>query len=203
MAFTYFFRDSHTLELTVKHVVPWVMGRSQVRVWDAGCAHGPEPYSLAIMFAENMGKFAFKNLRIQATDIDQSNLFEKSIVDGVYPETELKRIPKDIFEKYFKPHNQPGCYQIDSDIRSRIQFIKHDLLSLKPVGEGFSLIICKNVLLHFQSEQRIDVIKMFYEVLAPDGFLAVEQTQKLPIETAHLFTQVSSDGQLFRKSIVS
>ena len=55
MAFTYFLRDQQTLERIVEHVVPYASGRSRVRVWDAGCATGKEPYSLAMLFAENMG----------------------------------------------------------------------------------------------------------------------------------------------------
>jgi len=61
------------------------------------------------------------------------------------------------------------------------------------------MILCKNVLLHFKYEERVDVMKMFHSVLAPEGLLAVEQTQKLPIEVEHLFTKVVSHGQLFRK----
>ena len=55
MAFTYFLRDLQTLERVVEHVVPYTSGRSRVQVWDAGCAMGQEPYSLAMLFAENMG----------------------------------------------------------------------------------------------------------------------------------------------------
>jgi chemotaxis protein methyltransferase CheR len=40
---------------------------------------------------------------------------------------------------------------------------------------------------------------MFHRALAPDGFLATEQTQKLPPEIAPLFSQVVSDGQVFQK----
>ncbi|HPB55993.1 MAG TPA: CheR family methyltransferase, partial [Candidatus Aminicenantes bacterium] len=68
MAFTFFFRDNHTLEQLVKHLLPTVQGRSNIKIWDAGCAMGPEPYTLAILFAEKMGKFAFKNVRIDASD---------------------------------------------------------------------------------------------------------------------------------------
>ena len=199
MAFTYFFRDLHTLELTVKHIVPWITGRSKIRVWDAGCAMGQEPFTLAILFAENMGRFAFKNLLIQATDIDGSNLFEKIIIAGRYPEDELKRIPRELFKKYFQTNGKANYYQINDNIRSRVQFQKHDLLTLNPIGTGFSLIVCKNVLLHFQYSERIEVIKMFHETLMPDGYFSMEQTQILPKEVAHLFEQVTSDGQLFRK----
>lgn len=199
MAFTYFFRDLHTLELIVKHVIPSVSGFSKVRVWDAGCAMGHEPYSLAIMFAENMGRFAFRNLRVDATDLDGSNLFGKIIGEGVYCDEELKRIPRDLFTKYFYPGAKEGSYKIDDIIRNKVFYQKHDLLSLKPAGSGYNLILCKNVLLHFQPAQRVEVIRMFHGALAPGGYFATEQTQKMPAETACLFEQVATDAQLFRK----
>lgn len=199
MAFTYFFRDMHTLELIVKHVVPYVAGRSKVRVWDAGCAMGPEPYSLAIMFAENMGSFAFRNFHIDATDVDSSNLFGKIISEGVYKEDDLKRIPQEYFKKYFQPDAKSGCFKINDYIRSKVYYRRHDLLSLQPVGYGFSLVLCKNVLLHFQPPERVEVIKMFHSALAPGGYFATEQTQKMPEELEHLFERVTCDGQLYRK----
>jgi chemotaxis protein methyltransferase CheR len=199
MAFTFFFRDLHTIELTVKHLLPSISGRNRVRIWDAGCAMGPEPYTLAIVLAENMGRFAFRNITIDATDIDESGTFGKIVTEGVYPEDELKRIPADIFEKYFRPAEKPGYCAIDETVRSRMQFRKHDLLSLKSVGEDYSLIVCKNVLLHFHPDQRIEVIKMFHNSLAPGGYFMSEQTQKLPDELSHLFTKVADDAQLYKK----
>jgi chemotaxis protein methyltransferase CheR len=199
MAFTYFFRDMHILDLAVSHVLPVVSGRRNIRFWDAGCAMGPEPYTLAILCAERMGYFAFKNLRILATDIDGSNLFGDQIASGIYKKEELDRIPRDLFNKYFTAAEAPDQFQLAESLRHRLTFQKHDLLSLEPAGDNFSLIVCKNVLLHFNEQERIRVIEMFHHSLAPDGFFATEQTQKLPRETSHLFRQVSSDGQLFRK----
>jgi chemotaxis protein methyltransferase CheR len=199
MAFTYFLRDLQTLELTVKHVVPYISGRSRARVWDAGCAMGQEPYSLAMLFAENMRYFAFKNLQICATDLDNCDLFEGVIRTGLYQEEEVKRMPKELFQKYFQPDENPGHFRVCEILRNRVQFQKHDLLSLNPIGEGFSLIVCKNVLLHFQYAERVQVIRMFHRSLAPGGFFTTEQTQKMPAEAAHLFEQVTCDAQVFRK----
>ena len=199
MAFTFFFRDMQILDLAVKHVVPYAMGRSRIKVWDAGCAMGPEPYSLAIVLAENMGHFSFKNLTVYATDIDETDTFGNIIKKGIYTEDETKRIPEEIFKKYFKPNGKPGYHEVISLIRDRITFVKHDLLSLKSVGEDFSLIMCKNVLLHSQQAERIEVIRMFHRSLAPGGYFATEQTQKMPLELNNLFEQVASDGQIFKK----
>lgn len=200
MAFTFFFRDLHTLEHAARVLVPEVSGRSRVRVWDAGCAMGPEPFTLAIILSEMMGNFAFKNLYITATDIDDTFQFEKIINDAVYSREETQRIPPEIFGKYFEQSDEkPGSFKIADTIRNRIQFMRHDLLTLQPIGDGFSLILCKNVLLHFQPAERIEVIKMFHKSLAPGGLFATEHTQKMPEEISHLFTQVVPDAQLFRK----
>ena len=152
MAFTYFFRDKQILDLVAQYVIPDLKTRMYLNVWDAGCAMGPEPYSIAIMFRENMGHFLFRNVRIYATDIDESGQFGQTIERGVFPETMVKRIPPDIFDKYFapvaRPNGKEGHFEISDELKRAIRFQRHDLLSLKPVREEFGLIVCKNVLLH-------------------------------------------------------
>lgn len=199
MAFTYFFRDLHTLEHIVKYLVPSVTGRSSIRIWDAGCASGQEPYTLALILAESMGRFSFRNIEITATDLDGSDLFGDIITRGIYPREEVERIPAGILEKYFKPLNDGNHFQINEQIRKGLFFQKNDLLSLRSVGIDFSLILCKNVLLHLQPAERVKVINMFHKSLVLGGFFATEQTQKMPDEVAHLFEQVTPDAQLFRK----
>lgn len=198
MAFTFFFRDQHVLDLIVREVVPTLAGRSRAKIWDAGCAMGPEPYSLAILLAEAMGYFAFNNLRIDASDLDDCSLFGPIIAEGVYPWEELERVPPELFQKYFEPAS-PGKFRIVERVRNRLVFTRHDLLTLKPVGEGYNLIVCKNVLLHFQPAERVAVMRMFHAALAPGGFLATEQTQKLPTELSAYFEPVVADAQIFRR----
>jgi chemotaxis protein methyltransferase CheR len=174
MAFTFFFRDHHTLNKVVNFFVPEVTGYSKVKIWDAGCAMGPEPYTFAIILAQKMGKYNFRNVEIIASDIDETNTFGTIITNGIYPESDLKRIPPEVFRDYFSKADENGYYKIDENIRSRVHFVKHDLLTLDPVDTGFHLIICKNVLLHFQAKERVEVMKMFHSVLAPKGLFVTE-----------------------------
>jgi chemotaxis protein methyltransferase CheR len=198
VAFTFFFRDMQTLELAVRHALPRFAGRAKVRVWDAGCATGPEVYSLAILLAENMTRFGYRNIRIDATDIDENNCFGTLVREAVYPSAELDRVPVAIREKYFTPV-EGGRLALIQSVRERVHFRKHDLVSLEPIGDGYSLIVCKNVLLHLTPEQREQVVRMFCHCLEPGGLLVMEQTQKLPPGTEGLFCQVVPDAQLFTK----
>jgi chemotaxis protein methyltransferase CheR len=197
MAFTFFFRDQTPLEHAVHFLSIAASGRSKVNIWDAGCAMGQEPYTLAILLAEKMNYFALNNVRIYATDYDEPLL--KILKEGCYPWEELQRIPRDLFEKYFQPDGQSGHFRLIDRIKSLVDSRYHNLLSLSPIQEGFSLIVCKNVLLHFNQAERIDVIRMFYESLEPGGIFVTEHTQKMPEELAPLFEQLVSDGQVFRK----
>jgi chemotaxis protein methyltransferase CheR len=199
MAFTYFFRDLQTLDMIRRHVLPSLRTRRYIHVWDAGCAMGPEPYSLAIILRENMGSMIFRNVKINATDIDESGHFGEIIREGVYPEEQVKRIPREIREKYFIEGDNPGFFRILEEIRNRVSYQRHDLLELKPVRKNLGLIVCKNVLLHFKETERIRVVRMFYDALENGGFFVTEQTQKMPTQVEGLWERVVSNAQVFRK----
>jgi chemotaxis protein methyltransferase CheR len=197
MAFTFFFRDSETLELAIEDALPSLQGRAFIHVWDAGCAHGPESYTLAILLRERMSDYVFNNVQIHASDIDSS--FAEGVRSGVFAEQEVKRVPPEIVKKYFRPASRPGFVEVVPELRAKVTFSHRDLLSLRPIREGLSLIVCKNVLLHFDEAQRINVLQMFHQALQPGGTLIMERTQKLPETLATRFRQIAPYDQVFRK----
>jgi chemotaxis protein methyltransferase CheR len=199
LAFTFFFRDQQVLERVVEHILPSLAGRAHPRIWDAGSAMGQEPYTLAMILAERMGHFAFNNLRIDATDVESTGQFARMIEAALYPRDELSRLPAGILEKYFEANGQHDYFRVIDRIRQRVVFQQHDLLSLQEVGQGYSLVLCKNVLLHFQPPERIEVLKMFHRALAPGGLFASELTQEMPPELGLLFERAIPDAQVFRK----
>ena len=202
MALTAFFRDMQSLHYIVSLAMPEFLGRSRVKIWDAGCATGEEPFSLAMLFSEHLGYFGFSNIVIHATDHEESQFpqFRESIAEGVFPELVLKTTPRpDLIRKYSRPAARPGYIQVVEEIRSKVVFQKHDLLSYREVGTDFSLVVCKNVLLHFQPLQQSEVVRMFHRALAPEGFLALDQAHRPPPGTEHLWTNIAEGGFLYRK----
>ncbi|MFA7382464.1 MAG: CheR family methyltransferase [Desulfurivibrionaceae bacterium] len=200
MAFTFFMRDQPTLEQAVDRMVPYVSGRSRIKVWDAGCAQGQETYTLAMILAERMNRFGFRNVQIDATDHDSANHFGEVVSEAVYHGDELQRTPAHLLAKYFEPAAKTGYYRVRDELRNQVRFHYHNLLSLTPAGNDYCLVVCKNVLLHFQPRERVAVFRTFHKALAPGGYLATENTQKLPDEVAHLFTRVVRDARVYKKT---
>lgn len=200
MAFTFFFRDEQVLSLAIQQFVPLAMGRSNVHILNAGCAMGMETYTFAILLAESMGKFALRNVKIYAVDIDNENVdFGKTVTTGIYHKDHLQRIPPELFDKYFSPTDKEDHFVVCQELRNLVQFQKYDLLTLKPLRNDYSLIICKNVLLHFNYEQRVQVLTMYHNMLLKGGLLVMENTQQMPEELGAKFKKPIDFAQLHEK----
>jgi two-component system CheB/CheR fusion protein len=101
---TGFFRDVETWDLLRDDVIPRLVeqkgARGTIRVWSAGCASGEEAYSAAMLFAEALGEYQFKDrVKVFATDIDEPALTQAR--DAAYTPKQLADIPDDLREKYF------------------------------------------------------------------------------------------------------
>jgi chemotaxis protein methyltransferase CheR len=119
-----------------------------------------------------MGHFAFDNLRIDATDVENTGQFAQMIEAGVYTKEELSRLPEGILEKYFAPDGKPGLLSPDRQhpAPGRFSAARSSIVARKS-ARRYLLVLCKNVLLHFQPPERIEVLRMFHRALAPGGFV--------------------------------
>jgi chemotaxis protein methyltransferase CheR len=108
MAFTFFMRDQPTLEHAADHMISYATGRSRIKIWDAGCALGQETYTIAMIFAQKMNQYGFRNLHIHATDYDSANNFGTVVSAAVYPSDELQRTPAELLKNISSPPRSPG-----------------------------------------------------------------------------------------------
>ena len=197
MAVTYFFRDWQTLELLIQRALPVLCGQPSIHIWDAGCAAGAEPYTLAMLLREQVTDRVFDKVRILATDVDPG--CGPSVTAGIYAEHEIARIPPPLRRRYMRPTDAPRYWQVVDNVRNKVSFARHDLLSLEPPREDFSLIVCKNVLVDFDESQRRQIFHMFHRAMLPSGFLATEHTQKMPDGVESLFEPISRYAQVYRR----
>jgi len=142
--------------------------RRQIRIWSAACSSGQEPYTLAMMFAEQKAALADWSFEIVATDLS-TEILEKAEA-GLYSQFEVQRgLPIQLLLKYFK--QQGERWQIDAGLRSRVRFQQFNLLD-DPASLGvFDAIFCRNVLIYFDQATKTQVLERLSRVLAADGYL--------------------------------
>jgi len=203
MAYTSFFRDADALGGISDIVIPALAHWRSIRVWDAGCATGEEPYTLAILFADRLRPFPFRNLDILATDYEESSFaqFAGQIGAARYSRKDIFWVPPAFRELYFLPTEDPEQFEVVPELRERVRYLQHDLVTLVPPETGQSLIVCKNVLMHFSPENQVNVLEMFHQSLVPGGYLAMDGDQLLPGCFSERFTRVAPGLPVFQKPV--
>ena len=171
---TFFFRDKVPFEHFSQTIMPTLLEarkvRRSLRVWCAACSTGQEPYSLAMMLKEMGPTLAGWRVEIVATDLSHEVL-EKSKA-GIFSQFEVQRgLPIQMLVKYFTQVNE--LWQISAEIRSMVQFRQLNLLQDFSHLGMFDVIFCRNVLIYFDLDAKIDVLDRLARVIEPDGFLTL------------------------------
>lgn len=167
-----FFRNPERYMDLWKTILPELLKeRPRVKIWSAGCSNGAEPYSVAIILNELS---ALSRATLLGTDLDATVLAKAQA--GMYAENELKSLPRELVEKYFRKDN--GYYYLSDYILKAVTFKKHNLLVDK-FEHDFDLIICRNVVIYFTEEAKNELYKKFYRSLRPGGYFWVGGTEPL------------------------
>ena len=170
---TEFFRDAPQFARLERAVLPALLdSRPRIRIWSAGCSHGHEPYSVAILLDE-LG--ALGRATILATDFDREVL-RRARAGGPYPPNELRNVSAERLTRYCTASD--GGHSVSADLVRRVQFREMNLLtdSFQP---SFDLVICRNVLIYFSAAVKADLVRRFVDVLAPGGVLFIGATEAL------------------------
>ncbi|WP_169568119.1 CheR family methyltransferase [Sneathiella limimaris] len=169
---TFFFRDNKPFDIFKENILPHLLktrsANKTLRIWNAACSTGQEPYSVAMLLKEEAAKMAGWRVEILATDI--SNEVLEKAKSGLYSQFEVQRgLPIQLLIKYFQQIGE--MWQIDSSIRAMVKFQKLNLLEpLSSLGT-FDVIFCRNVLIYFDHPTKAQVLKQMHKIMARDGAL--------------------------------
>ncbi len=171
---TFFFRDQKPFESLQNTVLPKLRdsraAQKRLRIWCAAASSGQEPYSLAMMFEDQAHLWADWSVEILATDVSGTALTRAR--EGIYSQFEVQRgLPIRQLMRYF---TQVGDqWQINPALKKRIRFEKANLLApLAHLGR-FDIILCRNVLIYFDTATKTQVLDQLSTVLQPDGVLVL------------------------------
>ncbi|MDP1829315.1 MAG: protein-glutamate O-methyltransferase CheR [Archangium sp.] len=172
---TTFFRDRPFWKMLEDRIIPGLRaaGRTSLRVWSAACSTGQEPYSLAMLLEELWPEGA-AGTQIVATDISEIAL-EKAR-EGAFTQLEVNRgLGASRLIRYFE--QQPLTYRIKDSLRRRIEWRVDNLLSPLPGPKDCDLVMCRNVLIYFDENDRQQVQRRLRASVGAKGYLGFGATE--------------------------
>ncbi|SFR90204.1 CheR family methyltransferase [Anaeromicropila populeti] len=169
-----FYRNPDQWALLEKEIFPYLFDRfgNNLKIWSAACSTGDEPYSLVMLLSKML---PLHNIKIIATDIDKQVL-EKA-QSGLYHEKSLKALPEEFKKKHFNMINDK-TFAISDAVKSRVEFRQHNLLK-DDYPKDCDMIVCRNVLIYFTEEAKVDIYQKFHMALKKEGILFVGSTEQI------------------------
>ena len=172
---TYFFREPAHFNFLRDEIVPQ-QGFNKMRIWCAASSTGEEPYSIAMVLADRLGK---SDWEILATDISGKVL--EHARTGMYRAERISQIPADYLKDYCRRGigEYEGVLAVVPSLRSRIKFEQHNLLYLRETNDQFDVVFLRNVLIYFDNATKQKVIENILQSLRPGGWLILGHCESL------------------------
>ena len=196
---TQFFRDSHVWDYLAEQALPSLLQHSNnhaLRAWCVGCSTGEEAYSLAITFCQLLerqpGLRQF-SLKIFASDLSPDAIAKAR--RGQYPLSIAQQMCATRLGQFFTRHDT--YYQINQAIRDMVLFAQHDVI-LDPPFTRQDLIICRNLLIYFDTLLQRKLLPLLHYSLRPGGMLLLGSSETTGRNQA-LFVPLQAKLRLYQR----
>jgi chemotaxis protein methyltransferase CheR len=169
---TSFFRDTHPFETIRKFLLPEIIDRNAarktLRIWSGACSAGQEPLSLAMMMAQYFPQLTDWRIQILATDLSDEMLARARA--GRYSQLEINRgLPAPMLVRFFEEH--AGEWRARPEILQMIRYERMNLIEPWPPRPPFDLIMLRNVMIYFDPNVKLGILRKLADALAPDACL--------------------------------
>jgi chemotaxis protein methyltransferase CheR len=194
------FRDPHFYCVFRNEVVPLLRTYPFIRIWQAGVSMGEEVYSLAILLQE---EGIYDRCRIYATDINDYVL--KKAKDGIYP-IELMQTYTNNYIRAGGTRSFSDYYTaaydrviLKSSLRDNVVFAQHNLASDASFNE-FHVILCRNVMIYFNSELQTQVHHLLHDSLVMFGVIGLGARETMRFSPhEHAYEEIDNAARLYRR----
>lgn len=195
------FRDPPVFRALRDRVLPVLASYPRINIWQAGCAHGQEVYSLAILLEE---AGLYDRCQIYATDFNEQAL--EHAREGIYPASEAPQWSRN-YQAAGGLHSltdyTSARYQfikLDDRLRRNVTFAQHNLVADGVFCEAH-LVLCRNVLIYFSNALQNRTLRLFRDSLVRDGFLCLGMRENLDFApVAADFMPVDPALRLYRRA---
>lgn len=173
---TYFFREPEHFKDLANTILP-SLGNRPLRIWCAASSSGEEPYSLAMVLADQLGING--NWELIASDLS-SRVLERA-KSGLYPMQRMDQMPAQYLRQYCRKGvgEYDGMLRVVPELRERVNFCAHNLLDSAAHLGQFDIIFVRNVLIYFEKAVKCSVLQNITSQLRPDGWLVTSHSESL------------------------
>jgi chemotaxis protein methyltransferase CheR len=172
---TDFFREEAHFDFLKAQWPQMFKAKPEVRIWSSACSAGSEPYTLAVMAAEQLNPIERQRLKILATDIDLEIL--KKAVKAQYTSIELEGLLPHHKQKYFKQISA-GMFELIPELAKSVHFSEFNLMNFQHrFQKKFDVIFCRNVLIYFDKETTDKVLELLVSNLDLNGYLIIGHSE--------------------------
>ena len=196
---TSFFRDVEPFNIFRDKVLPYLLKNRiherKFRIWSVASASGQEPYSLALMLKDHETQFARWKIEMLGTDLSVHAI--EAAKNGMYSQFEVQRgLPIQKLLKHFTQTDEG--WQISDKIKKMVQFKQFNLLDDMENFGLFDVVFCRNVLLNFDKQTKIDVLERIGDQMKDDAFLFLGRDETT-IDICDLFEPVPDMPGVYAK----
>ncbi|WP_040534663.1 CheR family methyltransferase [Legionella drancourtii] len=197
---SYFFRDKNQMHLLEKIILPQLIKQKNnnftLKIWSAGCSTGEEIYTIAMLLSELIPNLDGWNLQLLGTDINTTALAKAQA--GVYRQWSMRSISERYLQRYFS--KEEHTYVLSPKIRNLVNFKYLNLSdnSYPSILNGINeidLILCRNVLIYFDSEFVVKIMKKLSATMAESAYLLLGASD--PIVTAETNLVFHHNGAIY------
>ncbi|SHG77683.1 chemotaxis protein methyltransferase CheR [Chryseolinea serpens] len=197
---TEMFRDPGFYKSLRENVIPLLKTYPFIKIWHAGCSTGEEVYSVAILMQE---EGLYGRTTIYATDFNQQALNKAK--GGIFSNGLMKEYTtnyqlsggKESFLNYYTSDYDHVI--MNQSLKRNIVWANHNLVTDSVFAEAH-LILCRNVLIYFETELQNKVQKIFFDSLINGGILCLGAKEGLRFsDLRDEYTELDKQHRIFKK----
>lgn len=176
---SWFFRDDRPFQVLRDHVRGGWVGnpsRPPLRALSLPCANGEEPYSVAITFLE----LGLPATRFRVDGVDVSHRCLERAAAGLYGKNAFRAGAMPDHSPYFRPVG--GRVEVAPEVRRSVRFSQGNILdpNLFANDGPYDIILCRNLLIYFDSPARRAAFDNLARLLTSDGLLFLGHADRAP-----------------------
>ena len=180
---TFWFRDTYPFQYLASTLLPEFSKKrpkQPIKIWSAACSSGQEPYSISMIFEEACrNKFVCQINEGDILGTDLSSIILEQAKEGCYDRISLVRgLSSDRLHNFFDQVND-DTWQLKPSIRQRVRFRPINLQDSYLLLGRFDIVFCRNVLIYFSAELKLEILKKIHASLTPGGYLFLGSSESI------------------------